>query len=66
MDDCLNLQFDLDSFVAFFDRLGLTLNLAKSKRSAYHLHNSLISRCDGFVLDLDLKLSDNLNPGIHI
>jgi hypothetical protein len=77
IDDSQKLQCDLDSFVAFFDRLGLSMNLAKCKamtfnriRSpilfSYHLHGSKISRCDGFVMDLGFKLSSKLDPGLHI
>jgi hypothetical protein len=77
MDDYLKLQYDVNSFVAFFDRLGLSLNLNKCKvmkfnriRSpimfSYHIRNSIIPRCDGFVLDLGFKLSSNLDPGPHI
>jgi len=33
-----------------------------NKIRSYHLHEYLISCCDGFVLDFDLKLSCNLDP----
>ena len=77
IEDSLNLQSDLDRFVALFDKLGLSLNLGKCKamtftrtRSpltlSYHIHESIISRCDGFTMDLGFKLSSNLDPGLHI
>jgi|UniRef100_A0A2S2Q882 hypothetical protein len=77
MDDCLKLQHDVNSFVAFFDGLGLSLNFDKCKvmtfnriRSprmfSYHLLDFRISCYDGFVLDLGLKISSNLDPGLHI
>lgn len=31
IDDCLNLNFDLDRFVDYFRALGLNLNLFKCK-----------------------------------
>ena len=77
IEDSLNLQSDLDRFVALFDKLGLSLNLGKCKamtftrtRSpltfSYHINESIISRCDGFTMDLGFKLSSNLDPGLHI
>jgi len=58
IDDCLKLQCDLDSFVTFFEKLVLSLNLAKYKfmtinrirfplMFSYCLRDSKISRCDG-------------------
>lgn len=57
--------------------LGLSLNLVNYKPMAfnrirspllfsYHLHNSIIPRCDRFVMDLVFKLSNILDPGLQI
>lgn len=57
MGDCLKLQHEVNSFVAFFDRLGLSLDLEKCKAMtfnrihtpimfSYHLHYTIVSRCD--------------------
>lgn len=75
MNDSLKLQCNSDSFVAFFDKLGLSLNLYKRKvmpfnriRSPmlfyYHLRRLNISRCVRFVMDLGFKLSNYLDPGL--
>lgn len=55
----------------------ISLNLDKCKVTSFnrirssilfsnHLGGLKFARCDGFVMDLGFKLSNNLDPGLHI
>jgi len=81
INDCLKLQSDIDRFVELFGKLGLSLNSLNISKCtvitfpnltlnplifSYHLPYLVILRCDEFVMDLDFKLSSNLDPSRNI
>ncbi|XP_016658089.1 uncharacterized protein LOC107883123 [Acyrthosiphon pisum] len=57
IDDCLNLQSDLDSFVNCFTNIGLFLNVSKCSE-ILHVNES--------VIDLRFKLTRSIDPRPHI
>lgn len=76
IDDCLNLQFDLNRFVKWFKGIGLNLNLSKCKViiftrynlstiHSYNLFGSDILRADNSIINLGLKLNNSLNSNIE-
>ncbi|XP_022162322.1 uncharacterized protein LOC111028091 [Myzus persicae] len=76
-DDCLKLQSDINQFLELFDKLNLSLNISKCKvmtftRSRtslvfpYHLRDTVISRCNDFIMDLGFKFTSHLDPSLHI
>lgn len=77
LNDCIKLQQDLDRFTAWFEALGLSLNISKCKvmsfsRSkspimhSYFVNDSIINRVYDTVLDLGFKFNSSLDPRPHI